>query len=346
MTMYRLIPGEQRLQRFQSTAFDKRYLERDLEDWLERNPTVVTDGEPLLVIGRQLTTELGGTLDLLALDADGAAVIIELKRAPTPRDVVAQVLEYAAWVNTLGAEDIERIAEGYLRGQAPPRSLAGAWGQAFGRAGEMEEAAEAAVGLPADVTLNDRQRLVVVLEGSNQRAAQVIRYLRSQGLDIVLQEYHYYQTEAGEEILDIEMRVGAESVESAPRSRYTEQEALTRFPADGLEGYYRFRDHLLKSGELVMAPQRSAVSFYKPTRDGRVFICYYAHRQNGSHLALRFDSLMGHLAPDAILAQLRPAVPEGAEINHGSTWCVVHFAPKHALRMAQIVEEIIVSKVG
>lgn len=40
---------------------------------------------------------------------DGALVLIELKRDRTPREVVAQALDYACWVEKLEAEDIAAI---------------------------------------------------------------------------------------------------------------------------------------------------------------------------------------------------------------------------------------------
>src|SRR5262245_61661147 len=55
----------------------------------------------LLLIGRQVPTAFGKFIDLLALDADGGLVVIELKRNRTPREVVAQLLDYGSWVRGL-----------------------------------------------------------------------------------------------------------------------------------------------------------------------------------------------------------------------------------------------------
>ena len=66
-------------------------------------------GIDLLVVGRQVRTAYGGYIDLLALDADGRVHVLELKRDRTPRDVVAQTLDYGSWVQGLGLEDLEQI---------------------------------------------------------------------------------------------------------------------------------------------------------------------------------------------------------------------------------------------
>ena len=63
-------------------------------------------GTHLLIIGRQVPTSYGGYIDLLALDADGRAHVLELKRDRTPRDVVAQALDYGSWVQGLGLSRI------------------------------------------------------------------------------------------------------------------------------------------------------------------------------------------------------------------------------------------------
>ena len=51
--------------------------ERDLEDWIERDPALLERG--LVIVGRQLRLE-GGPLDLLTLDPQGRWVLIEIKR--------------------------------------------------------------------------------------------------------------------------------------------------------------------------------------------------------------------------------------------------------------------------
>ena len=82
-------------------------LEQRLEDMLAEDPGMT--GIDLLVIGRQVRTGYGGFIDLLALDADGRVHVLELKRDRTPRDVVAQTLDYGSWVKGLGLQDLEQL---------------------------------------------------------------------------------------------------------------------------------------------------------------------------------------------------------------------------------------------
>ena len=90
--------------------------EEQLEALLERDPTIL--GERLLIIGRQIQTDRGKRLDLLGIDSEGALRVFELKRGRAPRDAVAQVLEYGAWVQRLSHEDVVEIFQSKSSGTA------------------------------------------------------------------------------------------------------------------------------------------------------------------------------------------------------------------------------------
>jgi len=88
--------------------------EHRLEDMLAEDPAMGgTDLLIVLIVGRQVKMRYGGSIDLLALDAEGRAVVVELKRDRTPRDVVAQTLDYGSWVQGLSVEDLEQIYVDY-----------------------------------------------------------------------------------------------------------------------------------------------------------------------------------------------------------------------------------------
>jgi len=76
---------------------------------LEKNPEYFFEGSNVLIIGRQVTTNLNTFIDLLGIDKSGNTVIIELKRAKTPRETIAQLLEYASFVETLDYAQLNTI---------------------------------------------------------------------------------------------------------------------------------------------------------------------------------------------------------------------------------------------
>src|SRR5258705_8438990 len=81
--------------------------EQLLEDMIVAAPRLISD--EWMLIGRQEDSGFGGRIDLLAIAPDGSLILIELKRNRTPRDVVAQALDYASWVEKLRADDIVAI---------------------------------------------------------------------------------------------------------------------------------------------------------------------------------------------------------------------------------------------
>ena len=104
---------------FQQVArqpFAAEHYEKHLEEWLCNDLSLIADD--LLMLGKQVRTDAGKRIDLLALDKNGDAVIIELKRGESPRDLVGQINEYLSAVEQWRERDLE------IRTNRPPRTLA------------------------------------------------------------------------------------------------------------------------------------------------------------------------------------------------------------------------------
>lgn len=98
---------------YKEADFKGEHREKTLESWLEQNPDTIVEDGMLLVIGRQVKTDLNSYIDLLALDRAGNTVVIELKRDRTPRDVIAQALEYASFIEQIDYDPLEAIYHQY-----------------------------------------------------------------------------------------------------------------------------------------------------------------------------------------------------------------------------------------
>lgn len=120
-----------------------------------------------MLIGRQEDTGFGGRIDLLAVAPDGSLVLVELKRDRTPREVVAQALDYACWVARLDAEEIAAIYNRF----APGHSLAEDFRQRFGQMLDEE-------------TLNQSHQIVVVAGSLDNSTERIITYLTERGTPI------------------------------------------------------------------------------------------------------------------------------------------------------------------
>jgi RecB family endonuclease NucS len=101
------IDQDGKFQEYVWTPFHTQHEEAVLEDGLKENPDGIVEDGKLLIIGRQVSTNLGTTIDLLALDRLGNVVVVELKRDRTPRDTLAQALEYASFAEQLNTHELE-----------------------------------------------------------------------------------------------------------------------------------------------------------------------------------------------------------------------------------------------
>ena len=85
--------------------------EKNLENWMARNPDLLFGAEKVLVIGQSVAGKRMG--DILALDADGRLVIVEIKRDWSDRATVGQLLGYAAEMTGKSYEDLEKLDREY-----------------------------------------------------------------------------------------------------------------------------------------------------------------------------------------------------------------------------------------
>ena len=200
-------------------------LEKHLENWLENSPRQTLAREDFLWIGRQTSvTDEDGTIfsDLLGLDSEGNLVVAELKRGRTPRDVVAQLLDYAAWVDGLSESQIREIAEDYFetRDIFEGKTFDDAFREAF----DIPETDE----LPP---LKQKLRLFVIAEEIQPRVASVCRFLRtSHGMDISCIAVSIFQTESGEIVVSTETIVGDEDF-AVPKMQQQERPSAPPRPS-------------------------------------------------------------------------------------------------------------------
>ena len=103
----------------ETTPKEEKLLEEHLEDWVVNDPGLL--GEPLLIVGRQvLIPEVKDRLDILALDPQGNAVVVELKRGKLKAPVDMQALRYASYISRWRFEDFERQAKAFMSKAGDP----------------------------------------------------------------------------------------------------------------------------------------------------------------------------------------------------------------------------------
>lgn len=175
MALWRLDGGGPR-----ALASSRPDSERKLEDWIAADPAVL--GMQVAVVARQVQTAYGGRIDILAMDADANLLVLELKRERTPRDVVAQLLDYGSWVRTLDFAELDRLSQQWQNKPLP---------QVF----------ESAFGGPIPETVNTSHILVLVAEELDDSSERIINYLADQyGVSINAVFFSFFQ-DAGIELM-------------------------------------------------------------------------------------------------------------------------------------------------
>jgi hypothetical protein len=130
--------------------------ENMLQQWLAINPGLI--GLEVLVLGREVPTVANARIDILAINREGDLVIVELKRDRTPRDIVAQVLDYASWVHGLNTKQVHEIA--------------------LGKSGiELSVAFREKFGIELPETLNGTHSMMIVASEFDASSKRIVEYL-------------------------------------------------------------------------------------------------------------------------------------------------------------------------
>ena len=153
--------------------------EKLLEEMIVASPRMLSD--EWMLIGRQENTGYGGIIDLLAIAPDSSLVLIELKRDKTPRDVVAQSLDYATWVERLQPQDISAIYARFSGG----KNLS------------IEFAARFAVQLDED-NLNASHQIIIVASSLDASTERIIGYLSDREIPINVLCFQVFASDNGQ----------------------------------------------------------------------------------------------------------------------------------------------------
>ena len=148
--------------------------EEALEDIIVAAPEILSD--QWMLIGRQEATDGGGRADLVAIAPDASLILIELKRDKTPRDVIAQTLDYASWLSAIGAEDVAAMYERFRPGCSLGKDFRSKFDD------DLDEDA-----------INETHQLVVVSSTVDSRTERIVRYLAACDVPINLLPFDVFE---------------------------------------------------------------------------------------------------------------------------------------------------------
>lgn len=205
-----------RLQRVKMQSLD---LESRLEDCLSEDLEILAPG--LMLIGRQIKTAYGKFIDLLAMDVDGKLTVIELKRDKTPREIVAQVIDYASWVQQLSHEEILEIYSEKHDGRA------------------LEEAFAETFDASPPEKLNQQHDLIIVASELDPATERIIGYLSDNyGVPLNAIFFQYFK-EGDSEFLTRTWLIDPKEVEAKASRSAKKKESE---PWNGQDFYVNFSD--------------------------------------------------------------------------------------------------------
>ena len=250
--------------------------EKRLEDWLCHDVGLLSD--TLLVIGHQISIS-GGTLDVLAVDGEANLVVVELKRDKTPRDVVAQTLDYASCIQDFGREEVDRQTRKFLEM-------------------DFEKAFAEHFGYKVPETVNGRHRMYIVASSLDSATQRIVEYLsRVHGVDINAVTFSYFNTDQGEFVAR-SMLLDEDEVERRAEARTTERRRATKtlsarvekghlvveFPEDNLKESWELPEPADKEG--IKGIRGEAFTFARGhgARRGQVAAVGKALTDNGYHV--------------------------------------------------------------
>lgn len=154
----------------------------DLEEWIKSNSEIL--GNDIAIIGQQVQTK-SGPLDFLGIDNNGNVVIIELKREKLPREVLAQVVDYASDVSSWDIEKLGEICQKFT-----DQSLLDYLSEKFPQK-QVEE-----------LSINQVQRLLLVGFAVEEPLSRMIEWLSTNynlGINAIV--LSYIKTKSGDELL-------------------------------------------------------------------------------------------------------------------------------------------------
>ena len=174
--------------------------EKLLEDTLVRDLTLT--GLELLLVGRQVLTSFGGFVDIMGVDELGRVHIIELKKDRTPRDVVAQILDYGSWARRLALDDVQTI----YAALHPDADLDSAFAEQFG--------------VPLPDAFNIDQQLTIVASELDATSDRIVEYLgRGYGVPVNAVFFRHFAVDGDRDYLARTWLLSPAEVESKRPTR-------------------------------------------------------------------------------------------------------------------------------
>jgi len=209
--MYRVDIDNKKLIEVPVTSFaDMNLRERfDIQEWIDGTPEIL--GEPLLIIAKELILPSGKRLDLLAIDKQGALVVIELKRDDSGTDVEWQAIKYASYCSSFTQDDVYKHFAEYLGTDADDAQV------------RIEEFINCEL-----EDLNERQRIILVSKEFHSEVISAVLWLRESEIDVECIRLTPHRDEAGQLFINPEIIIPLPEAKNYIQKKETKQKEQRR----------------------------------------------------------------------------------------------------------------------
>ena len=258
------IDKDGKLIQFKERNFAEKNREIDLEILLEKNPGYFLENSNVLMIGRQVTTNLNTFIDLLGIDKEGNTVVVELKREKTPRETVAQILEYTSFVENLNYEQLNKIYQEYSGDEMSLEE----YHQQFFQSNQDSK-----------VAFNKSSKLMIVAQSISTEIKQTALYLRKKGIDIYCLEFKYFLNKSNESMISSDYVVGedefikSEKIKSEELPKVDEKQFAASLNKYG-EAAFKSITNFAKENSLIFRWGSKGFSLNLPLVGGFVGLCF------------------------------------------------------------------------
>lgn len=209
--MYKVDLENKRLIKIPVTSFGALNLREryDIQEWISGTPEIL--GEELLVIAKELVLPSAKRLDLLAVDRQGALVVIELKRDDSGTDVEWQAIKYASYCSSFSQDEIYNYFAEYLGTDADDAQ------------GRIEGFINAE---PGD--LNQKQRIILVSKEFHSDVVSAVLWLREFEIDVACIRLRPHMDEVGNLFVDPEIIIPLPEAKDYIQKKESRQRQTTR----------------------------------------------------------------------------------------------------------------------
>jgi hypothetical protein len=207
--MYRVDIENKKLVEIPATTYSELNLRErfDIQEWISGTPEIL--GEPLLIISKELFLPSGRRLDLLAVDKEGALVVIELKRDNSGSDVDWQAIKYASYCSSFSHDEIYKHFAEYL-----------------GTDGDDSQVKIEGFINSEPEDLNQRQRIILVAKEFHSEVISAVLWLRESEIDIECIRLTPYFDQKGELFINPEIIIPLPEAKDYIQKKESKQKEL------------------------------------------------------------------------------------------------------------------------